>query len=75
MAFLLRYFSSCLCCIGEGQLAYHLVMVPHLRTYVCALYAGNMSGEPKNKIGGRQYQTKPDQQEFLVGIQRSNVAR
>ena len=39
-------------------------MGSHLRAYVCALYARNMSGEPKNKIGGRQYQTKPDQQEF-----------
>ena len=40
------------------------VMASHLGAYVCALYARNMSGEPKNEIGGRQYQTKPDQQEF-----------
>ena len=39
-------------------------MASHLGAYVCALYARNMSGEPKNEIGGRQYQTKPDQQEF-----------
>ena len=44
---------------------------------MCALYARNMSGEPKNEIGGRQYQTKPDQQEFLVqeNTHMSNVAR
>ena len=44
---------------------------------MCALYARNMSGEPKNEIGGRQSQTKPDQQEFLVqeNAYISNVAR
>ena len=49
--------------LGEKRLCV-AVMGSHLRAYVCALYARNMSGEPKNKIGGRQYQTKPDQQEF-----------
>ena len=44
---------------------YSSFSVSHLTTYVYALYARNMSGEPKTvKISGRQYQTKPDQQEF-----------